>query len=363
MHKTTWKRLALALVMLYVYLFKRLPRQTGYDRGGATHRSIEVLPFETATPSPSPVPGATGGSGWQSWGSTGTVTVTATPTAAPTVQIITASPRRPRYGPCRRWWSPPRPTDDGTLRNGDTGDKVRALQQQLKNLGYYTGSVDGDFGSGTEEALREFQRVNGLSVDGVAGRQTLSLLESGNARSKPTEAPTYFYATSRPTPRSYTPSTPSTYRYLQLGTNHEDVKRLEARLKELGYFTGTPNNVFDAETEAAVLAFQERNGLWVDGVAGEDTQRMLYSSSAPAAGPDRGQQLITEQHGIPNAQTRDRRGRCGAAPAAPFRPVLLYRRNRRQVRVHDGAGRAGVSAAQRADGGRRGRQRHAGCCL
>lgn len=286
MHKTTWKRLALALVMLALLLCANgclvKPDTTVEEQ---PTDPIEVLPFETATPSPSPVPGATGGSGWQSWGSTGTVTVTATPTAAPTVQIITASPR-----PTQVWTVPPvvvtaTPTDDGTLRNGDTGDKVRALQQQLKNLGYYTGSVDGDFGSGTEEALREFQRVNGLSVDGVAGRQTLSLLESGNARSKPTEAPTYFYATSRPTPRSYTPSTPSTYRYLQLGTNHEDVKRLEARLKELGYFTGTPNNVFDAETEAAVLAFQERNGLWVDGVAGEDTQRMLYSSSALPLGP------------------------------------------------------------------------------
>lgn len=179
MHKTTWKRLALALVMLALLLCANgclvKPDTTVEEQ---PTDPIEVLPFETATPSPSPVPGATGGSGWQSWGSTGTVTVTATPTAAPTVQIITASPR-----PTQVWTVPPvvvtaTPTDDGTLRNGDTGDKVRALQQQLKNLGYYTGSVDGDFGSGTEEALREFQRVNGLSVDGVAGRQTLSLLES-----------------------------------------------------------------------------------------------------------------------------------------------------------------------------------------
>ena len=44
-------------------------------------------------------------------------------------------------------------TEFATLREGDNGDAVRTLQQRLKTLGYYTGSVDGDYGSGTVAAV------------------------------------------------------------------------------------------------------------------------------------------------------------------------------------------------------------------
>ena len=240
-----------------------------------------VLPFATSTPSPSPAPTEPGQSGWEGGAGTVTGAPVATPTAppvtAPPIQVVTPTPSpRPAwtYSPTAR----PTATDDGTLRHGTTGQAVRLMQQKLKDLGYYTGSVDGTFGSGTETALRAFQTTNGLKADGVAGQQTLNKLYSNNALPKPTA--TYVYATSRPTPQSYTPSTPSTYRFLQLGSNGADVTRLQNRLKELGYFNGTVSGSFGADTEAAVTAFQQRNGLWVDGVAGEDTQRMLFSSAA-----------------------------------------------------------------------------------
>lgn len=59
---------------------------------------------------------------------------------------------------------------------GSRGDEVRRIQQKLKNWGYYTGSVDGIYGSQTQNAVRKFQRDNGLSVDGIAGPKTLSYL-------------------------------------------------------------------------------------------------------------------------------------------------------------------------------------------
>ena len=62
------------------------------------------------------------------------------------------------------------------LRRGDRSDTVRAVQQKLKNWGYYTGSVDGIFGPKTEEAVRSFQKKNGLTVDGIVGSQTLAAL-------------------------------------------------------------------------------------------------------------------------------------------------------------------------------------------
>lgn len=52
-----------------------------------------------------------------------------------------------------------------------------AIQRALKNAGYYTGTIDGKVGSGTKQALRNFQRDNGLTTDGVCGRQTWARLQ------------------------------------------------------------------------------------------------------------------------------------------------------------------------------------------
>lgn len=59
---------------------------------------------------------------------------------------------------------------------GSRGDEVRRIQQKLKSMGYYTGSVDGIYGTQTQSAVRKFQRDNGLTVDGIAGPKTLSYL-------------------------------------------------------------------------------------------------------------------------------------------------------------------------------------------
>jgi N-acetylmuramoyl-L-alanine amidase len=64
-----------------------------------------------------------------------------------------------------------------TLKQGQTGDEVRQLQQQLKNWGYYmSGKADGIYGSATADAVRKFQRDQGLTTDGMAGPVTLRAL-------------------------------------------------------------------------------------------------------------------------------------------------------------------------------------------
>ncbi|MBQ1224205.1 MAG: spore cortex-lytic enzyme [Oscillospiraceae bacterium] len=63
-----------------------------------------------------------------------------------------------------------------SYRKGDTGQMVSEIQTRLKNWGYYTGEVDGIFGSETDKAVRYFQKRNGLTVDGIVGRQTLAAL-------------------------------------------------------------------------------------------------------------------------------------------------------------------------------------------
>ena len=68
-------------------------------------------------------------------------------------------------------------------RYGSRGDEVRQIQTKLKNWGYYNGSVDGIYGSKTVEAVKYFQRKNGLTADGVAGSKTLSAMGINNSGS------------------------------------------------------------------------------------------------------------------------------------------------------------------------------------
>jgi N-acetylmuramoyl-L-alanine amidase len=56
---------------------------------------------------------------------------------------------------------------------GSRGDEVRQIQTKLQRWGYYKGSVDGIYGTQTKKAVEYFQRVNGLTVDGIAGPNTL----------------------------------------------------------------------------------------------------------------------------------------------------------------------------------------------
>lgn len=59
---------------------------------------------------------------------------------------------------------------------GSRGEEVRQIQTKLKKWGYYKGNIDGIFGSQTLEAVKWFQRKNGLSVDGIVGPATLAAL-------------------------------------------------------------------------------------------------------------------------------------------------------------------------------------------
>lgn len=61
-------------------------------------------------------------------------------------------------------------------RQGSTGDAVRTIQTKLSNWGYFSGAIDGIYGPKTEEAVKYFQRKNGLTADGVVGPATLRAL-------------------------------------------------------------------------------------------------------------------------------------------------------------------------------------------
>jgi peptidoglycan hydrolase-like protein with peptidoglycan-binding domain len=69
------------------------------------------------------------------------------------------------------------PLDQPTLQQGDTGDAVTRLQQDLATVGYFTDTVDGVFGQATAAAVTQFQDDNGLTADGVVTPQVWLALE------------------------------------------------------------------------------------------------------------------------------------------------------------------------------------------
>ena len=73
-------------------------------------------------------------------------------------------------------------SSDGTCGPGDSGSAVKKVQQRLKKLGYYSGTVDGDYGGGTKTAVKNFQKRNGLTANGKVNSKTLAKLNSSSAK-------------------------------------------------------------------------------------------------------------------------------------------------------------------------------------
>ena len=71
----------------------------------------------------------------------------------------------------------------GLSKYGSRGEEVKQIQTKLKRWGYYKGSVDGIYGSGTLSAVKAFQKKNGLKADGIAGTKTLNAMGIYNSTS------------------------------------------------------------------------------------------------------------------------------------------------------------------------------------
>lgn len=152
------------------------------------------------------------------------------------------------------------------IKAGSMGAVVLRLQQRLQDLDYYTSRLDGVYLTDDIEAVRAFQKANGLKVDGKAGYETQTALYSetavrGNASQQASGSGTLT----------------ETLRY---GDEGAQVITLQNRLITLGYLTGTADGKYGANTKAAVKAFQKANNLGTDGVAGPLTLAALYDSKA-----------------------------------------------------------------------------------
>ncbi|SHI59448.1 peptidoglycan-binding protein [Lutispora thermophila] len=139
---------------------------------------------------------------------------------------------------------------DTLIKTGSRGSEVYTIQTKLKNWSYTNANPDGIFGNNTKEAVKYFQRKNGLTPDGVVGYLTLSKLGMANVNST-----------------------------LKSGSRGDAVKKLQSALNNKGYSVGIADGVFGSKTYNAVVAFQKANGLTPDGIAGPITQTKLYLST------------------------------------------------------------------------------------
>ncbi|MGH8000258.1 MAG: peptidoglycan-binding domain-containing protein [Brasilonema sp.] len=158
------------------------------------------------------------------------------------------------------------------LQKGDEGEDVRALQEQLRIAGFYTGNATAVFGPITEGAVKRFQEAYNLAPDGVVGPATQAKLPASSIG---------YGEDSLSKPRT-------TGDKLHLGDRGEAVRVLQEQLIKAGYLEGEPNGYFGPYTADAVRRFQADNYLAVSGIAGPTTRAKLYSmvNNAPTSTGD-----------------------------------------------------------------------------
>lgn len=150
-------------------------------------------------------------------------------------------------------------TTSGVLKLNSQGTAVSTLQTNLKDLGYYTASITGNFGSKTEAAVKKFQSAKGLTADGVAGAKTLAAIAAAAGSSS----------------SSGSTSSASGLKY---GATGDAVKDLQNDLTAIGYYYGDITGHYGSLTEQAVKKFQKSRNLTQDGVAGKKTLDAIASA-------------------------------------------------------------------------------------
>lgn len=147
-----------------------------------------------------------------------------------------------------------------TLSIGATGEAVKELQRQLRNTYYYSGTIDGIFGTAVQNAVKAFQASAGLSVDGKVGPRTFDALYNRTAD-------------------IFNGGIPS--RELSKGSRGWDVKVLQDKLINLNYRFNNwyEEGYFDDSTVAVVKQFQQKNGIKVTGRFDSTMRRYLWPTT------------------------------------------------------------------------------------
>jgi peptidoglycan hydrolase-like protein with peptidoglycan-binding domain len=152
----------------------------------------------------------------------------------------------------------PRPSQPkALLEQGDRGEKVRELQHRLRQLEWYFGSITGSYGRSTTKAVRGFQQKRKITVSGKVDRRTWTVLVAMTRT--PTRAERHNVLVPGPA-------------LLERGSNGRRVRDLQARLKQIGWFSVPVTGTYGGTTAASVRGFQRKRQI---PVTGEVDQRTL----------------------------------------------------------------------------------------
>ncbi len=156
-----------------------------------------------------------------------------------------------------------------TLRKGSKGAAVKELHKVLQDLGVYDGPLSTTFTETTRKAVIAAQELFAITQDGVAGPQTLHMLDL-------TE-----YSVPAGSIGGGSASDPGTgTRYLEKGMRGDDVRKLQKRLKELGYAPGPIDGIFGDITHSTVILYQHNANIEQDGIVGPVTWKKLNAGAA-----------------------------------------------------------------------------------
>ncbi|MFB2835029.1 peptidoglycan-binding domain-containing protein [Floridanema evergladense] len=176
------------------------------------------------------------------------------------------------------------PSKEPILRRGAIDPEVKTLQQLLINAGAYNGEVNGKFDITTSIAVKQFQRTNGLTVDGIVGFNTWTALAKNNTPQAQAPDPTFNnspFTNGSLTNNSDKPESNNRtiiQATLQQGDRGQDVKALQERLQALGYYRGNTTGNFGPLTKEAVIRFQKQAGLTPNGIVDSSTKTALITS-------------------------------------------------------------------------------------
>lgn len=165
---------------------------------------------------------------------------------------------------------------------GSKGDNVRTAQMKLIYIGYNCGSrgADGEYGSDTVDAVKEFQGQNGLVQDGIIGDETLAKINFEYGWRK------------RQDDWAIQPDDPVAIEnkkklddsmLFKLGDESKHLEKYQEKLKTLTYYNGKIDGKFGSETQEAVSAFQHDKHLPEDGILGPQTIKALNEAKISSA--------------------------------------------------------------------------------
>ncbi|MBR0267291.1 MAG: peptidoglycan-binding protein [Clostridia bacterium] len=173
------------------------------------------------------------------------------------------------------------------LKYGSTGEDVKDLQIRLTALGYYKGKISGDFLEGTQNGIRRFQKNNNLESTGEADPLTQETLYSSTAIGnydveEPTATPfsdSAWYMVDESDTGVPMPETPVLFeKELKRDSRGDAVKKLQERMKLLGYFDGSITGNYQDKTISAVKKIQKQNGMKVTGRTDEETWNLIFNN-------------------------------------------------------------------------------------